>query len=280
MQAEANTRVATRSSRRARALLAVAGLGLGSVSILFAFGAEPAGPRDRVPRDEGGVAPGSGLEAQGGEVRWAPLSGAEAARLRTEVVGLPPELEEASPTPVTEQQCYESFLGLARREPGALERLARPILEGTGPDCVRVALLRALHEAGSPDAAERFAWAIHSLADTSGPRGESVPSFAIRFLGQRAAGDACALRVLEQAALGERGRLAPVLRRRAVALLAEAAPPRELMNLAAQLAREGDGDLTAAAVAGLARNPHRATVAGTFAAFGAEPRLPPEEIER
>jgi hypothetical protein len=166
----------------------------------------------------------------------------------------------------TERDHYLELLALARTGAGNLERMALPILDGPEPNCRKVALLRAIYDSGSPATAQLFGRAIRSLSLASSPAGESVPSFAVRFLAARAANDATARAVLEQVAFDA----APAieLRRRAAAHFASAAAAEDLPRLASCLARESDGLLVEGAVAALGDNPHRAAVERTLWALG------------
>ena len=149
---------------------------------------------------------------------------------------------------------WHASLRAAATQDGALERLAEPILLGRGPDSARVALLRVLYETRSPRLAECFDRALRTLPDVSTPRGESVPSFAIGYLGRHAAVDAQARQVLERAAFGGDTPLSPGLRRRAAALLAQVAPAAELFALVGRLAMETDRELVNGTIAAIADN--------------------------
>jgi hypothetical protein len=188
--------------------------------------------------------------------------------------GEPPAgvLASAPPAEAGEKKHHAYFLALGRRDPSALLDEAPAILQGTGPDCRKVALLRALHASAWPAAAEAFALVLSGLPDVSRPGALSVPAFALDFLGQRAQ-DATARAVLREAVWGERRVASEPLRRRAAASHARWASPAELQELAPQLAME-DPLLRAGVAAALAENPEQRAVDILFADLPV-PRGPP-----
>lgn len=162
-----------------------------------------------------------------------------------------------------ESEHYARFLALAAQGAQALEAQAASVLDGAGPDCEMVALLRALESSASP---RLHAWLEHALLrlpDESGPAGDSVPGFALGRLASAAAHDASARSTLERVAFGAAG--APDrLRRLAAAYLAENATEVELWRLAAHLASERDGLVRDSAVEALSRNRSPSAVAAVF----------------
>jgi hypothetical protein len=180
------------------------------------------------------------------------------------------ELPTTVTEPVSDNEFYRAFRG---RGVESLEHIARETLAGAGPDCERVALLRALYDLRSEESSRHFAWAIRNLPDTSSPRGESVPSFAVRFLGERAARDPRARTVLEQVAFDSWPAVAPGLRRRAAARLGATANETELSRLSIQLANEPDPLVVEGVLAALEQNPNKPVAVGILRDFGRPPRL-------
>jgi hypothetical protein len=162
-----------------------------------------------------------------------------------------------------EREHLARLLALAARDPSALEAEAARLLEGSGPDCEKVALLRALEAGDSP---RRIAWLEHAvvaLPDTSDSSGESVPSFALGRLLRAGAQDPAARAALERIAFGH-PRASDRLRRVAASSLAASADELGLRRLAANLADEPDGLLRDSVLEALSRNCSPSAVAAVF----------------
>lgn len=101
------------------------------------------------------------------------------------------------PLPDTERAYRVAFAARLARDPCALDGEIDAIL-AAGPDCRRVALLTELWRVGAQQAPRALAQAIRTLSDVATPGRLSVPSFAIRFLSQRAGTEARARDVLAQ----------------------------------------------------------------------------------
>jgi hypothetical protein len=172
--------------------------------------------------------------------------------------------------PATEREFYEAF---KREGVVSLELTARDFLWEPGPDCRRVALLRALYDLRSPQAGELFTWAIRNLPSSATRVGESVPSFAVRFLGEKAGRDPKARSALEDVAFASQPPVAPGLRRRAAATLGATASATELGSLSMRLARESDRLVVEGVFAALNHNPNKAAATAMLSAFGRPTRM-------
>jgi len=168
-----------------------------------------------------------------------------------------------------EREHYERFARMAAADPGSLEDQASRVLFGAGPDCAKVAFLRALADCGSTATGAWLETAVLRLPDQASAAAESVPAFALQRLAGRAAADPLARASLERIAFGP-GRPAPErLRRQAAYTLAETASPSELTRMAADLAGEESALLRSSVLEALSRNPDPDAVA---AAFGSLPQ--------
>jgi hypothetical protein len=159
-----------------------------------------------------------------------------------------------------ESEHYARFLALDAQ---GLEAQAARVLEGPGPDCEKVALLRALESSGSPRLHSWLEHALLRLPDVSGPAGDSVPGFALARLARSAAHDASARSALERVAFGA-PRAPERLRRLAVTAWACSATEDELWRLASHLSYEQDALVKASAAEALSRNRSPAAVAAVF----------------
>jgi hypothetical protein len=155
--------------------------------------------------------------------------------------------------PWTEAEHRAHFAAVAAQGAGELEKTARAVLAGHGPDCEKVAVLRALCDAGSPRASEILAAAVVDLPDVSGPQGESVSRCALRFLAERAGRDAEAREALMRLAWSSRT-LATGPRASAAATMAALATGTEAWQIVRWLQVEQDPLVRAAAVEALSRN--------------------------
>lgn len=155
----------------------------------------------------------------------------------------------------SEREARRFLRELAREGPEELPRTVERLLrDEASPDARKVAALRTLYEEGSARTEELFLLALTRLPDVSGPEAESVPSFAVRFLGQRAQRDPLARRILRAvvvdpvpAASG-----APAPRRRAAVLLAQAGAESDLEALGLVLRAEPDEALLRGVLTALA----------------------------
>jgi hypothetical protein len=158
-----------------------------------------------------------------------------------------------------EKEFYEAYRRLARESPRELTEGGRAVLlraDVSEPE--KVALLRAVHGADLPGSFDLFATAIVDLPDVSARGLESVPSFAVRFLGSEGARDPRAREVLERAIWPESGAAAPAVRRRAAAYLGAAISEADLRRISALLRVEPDSGVVEAALASIATNPRTA----------------------
>lgn len=241
-------------------LLLASAAGLGSVLCLHAWYGrphpfdDPAAPPLRVATPAGPTL--GALEADPHEPAALRLPSPAPALAR------PPRAQElgaaglVSVRPGTEGAHYLAFVDAGRADPAHLERLAPSVLEGAGPRYEKVALLRALYDTGSPATASSFVQAVRGLSESSDASGSSVPGFAVRFLGERAARDAKARAILEHVAF-EEPRVGSGPRRRAAARLAELADEDGLRRMSAHLARETDALLLDGVAQALSKNPSR-----------------------
>ncbi|MCC6672421.1 MAG: hypothetical protein IT458_15260 [Planctomycetes bacterium] len=209
-----------------------------------------------------------------------PGSAPEASRVATTVAAVPAaEAEDpgggtsARRPRNTERDQYLAFLALARSDLGRLEGMAAEILDGPTPQARRMAWLRALYDAGSSRAPEFFGRAIRTIPDRGAAQGESLPSVLVHYLGSRASRDPRARSLLEETAFERTGPqpVPPQVRRRAAALLAMAATPKELAALPYHLAREIDAELVAGCLSAVASNPNREAADSVFVAMGRTP---------
>jgi hypothetical protein len=156
----------------------------------------------------------------------------------------------------TEKEFYRDFMEQQEIGSEPLEGAIYAVLGGPGPDCRKVAFLRALYDTKSSRREDAFAYAVESLPDAHKPEGVSIPAFAVRFLSGHAQEDAVARRVLERAAFLD-GWLAEHIRRTAAAGLFASAGPAELRYLGSYLYSGQASFLREGASEGLRGNPHR-----------------------
>ena len=195
-----------------------------------------------------------------------PVAGGAARTALRPVPQLPPEPDVPRPDlarlradGANEKAFYEAYCRLARESPGELtasarDRLLRPDLS----DSEKIAMLRAVHVEGLPAFVDLFATALVELPDVA-PRGlESIPSFAVRFLGELGPRDPRAREILERAIWPVAGAAAPAVRRRAAAYLGASISAVDIPRISALLAREPDAGVVEAALASIAANPRTA----------------------
>jgi hypothetical protein len=223
------------------------------------------------------------------EVAQTDLETAKAEAQRTPGCAAIPEADadERAPSgtatsraPRKESEFYAAFLTIAARGPEALERAARTALAEDGPDCHKVAALRALRDAGCARTDDILVAVIEGLPDASGPRGESVPRFALRSLVERAACDEGARSALDRIAWGGRMPAGSALRAAAAAALAATATEDEIWAVAARLRSEADPLTLAGAVEALSRNPAAAAADAALESLGVEPPVRKDVPER
>jgi hypothetical protein len=178
-----------------------------------------------------------------------------------------------------EKDFYTEFVALAAQTPDALERAAPGVLSGEGPDCEKVALLRALHDSGSPRTGAFFALAIASLPDASSAQGESVPRFALRFLSQRVSREPDAKRALESIVWSAFPPAPSVLRRDGAIALASAASESELWRVAARLSAETDQAVRQSGIDALANSAHADAAKNALHEYGLSPTIESEPHE-
>jgi len=194
----------------ARIVVLMAALGLASVAFsAWIMGVDPGGA----------PAPATALAAPSESVtgerttleeplallgRSPPALSALAAPAEDEGLAPAPSARPVKPI-VKEKDFYAGYRAQLAQDAATLEDRARGILEGTGPDCEKVALLRALCDGASERAGELFAHALAVLPDEPGLGGESVPRTAIRCLRERARRDEKAREILRALAEGPQG---------------------------------------------------------------------------
>jgi hypothetical protein len=174
-----------------------------------------------------------------------------------------------------ESDLYAAFMASASSGTGELERGARQTLSGAGPRYAKVAALRALWDARSPEAAAMFADAIAREPDVSDVHSESLPRFALGWLARCAPRSDTARRVLEDVAWPRdraAARAALDLRRVAAASFAASASESELARIGAHLQGETDREWIDSVASGLARNPNTRTAEAILWSLGVDPQ--------
>jgi hypothetical protein len=184
--------------------------------------------------------------------------------------GRDPVVSRSDRTPRKESEFHAVFLRIAASGTEALEQAVRSALAADGPDCQKVAALRALCDARCPTTEDLLVAAIEDLPDVSGPRSESVPRFALRLLVERASCDAGARRALERVAWDAPMPVRSALRTAAAMALAATATEDEIWRVASQLRSETDPLVVAGAVEALSGNPRRAAADAALRSLGFE----------
>lgn len=179
----------------------------------------------------------------------------------------------ASSEPVREKEYREAFAAQAAEDTEQLLARAPGILGGEGPDAEKVALLRALHESGAEGADDLVLNALFDLPHQAPSGRVSVPSFLVRYLGQRGTRDASSRDLLERAIWDAAGTLDEDLRRRAASYLAAAIDSEGLDRLSSRLRQEQDEKLVQGALVALAHNRDAQAPPEFFRALGYEPPL-------
>jgi len=183
--------------------------------------------------------------------------------------------DDDSPEHAGESDLYAAFMASASSGTGELERGARQTLSGAGPRYAKVAALRALWDARSPEAAAMFADAIAREPDVSDVHSESLPRFALGWLARCAPRSDTARRVLEDVAWPRdraAARAALDLRRVAAASFAASASESELARIGAHLQGETDREWIDSVASGLARNPNTRTAEAILWSLGVDPQ--------
>jgi hypothetical protein len=208
------------------------------------------------------------------EVARTPL--APSSYVRREIAQPPPEPQRPVPARrvetierLGEPQFYTRRRGEAETDLAALEAAAPGVLLGPGPIADKVALLRALDGAGSRATVDLLSRVLREVPAVSDARGDSLPSYALRRLTERAGGDRAARAALRAAAFGPGEARDASLRMRAAGALARTATPEELRSITAELDRDLDPLLVQAFRAGLAANPEAAREQRLLKASGA-----------
>lgn len=181
----------------------------------------------------------------------------------------------ATRDPQKESEFYADFLAIAARDPGSFEAAARGALREAGPDCRKVAALRALCDTRSPAANDALAAAVLELPDLSAGDSESVAGFALRRLSLRATEDSGARRALEGLVFGP-SRPAPRLRAAAAAALCSTAAEADVWRIAERLRGETDEQVLACAGAALSLNPNVRAAQEARSRLGFSDSLPAE----
>ena len=178
-----------------------------------------------------------------------------------------------------EREHYQRFARMAAESSSALEARAPTVLFGAGPDCEKVAFLRALVDSGSAQSGAWLETAVLALPDEPSAAGESVPGFAMQRLAGHAALDPLTRSSLERIAFAAPRRAAERLRRQAATALAQTASPAELVRMAADLAREESALLRSSVLEALSRHPDPDAVAAAFGALPQREGPPPSDQE-
>jgi hypothetical protein len=180
----------------------------------------------------------------------APESVDASSRLAREV-GERPRDEPAIERPrATQRDRMRELLQLELDQPGSLDARAAVTMTSAAPTSEQATLLRALYDSGAPEAFAWFEQAVRSLPDVSTPDAESLPSFAVGFLYERAERDEGARRSLARIA-ADRQHVDGSLRARAIARVAQCATAAELRDLQGDLRCETDAKVLDAALAAL-----------------------------
>lgn len=199
------------------------------------------------------------LQPAGAEDARSTIRPAPGPEPELEVAAPPRDLDELRADGAGEKAFYEAYRRLARESPDELTEGGRAVLlREDVSDPEKVALLRAVHGAELPGSVELFATAIVDLPDSSARGVESVPSFAVRFLGSEGVRDPRAREILERAIWPVAGAAAPAVRRRAAAYLGAAISESDLTRISALLRVEPDSGVVEAALASIATNPRTA----------------------
>ena len=175
--------------------------------------------------------------------------------------GVPaPAADEAgeAPRPGSERAFHDQFVALGRASPDQLAARAREVLGpgggGAVPEPAEVAMLRALWDTGSPDAAGWFQRVLRrpTLERPDGAVHVSPRDFAGLFLVERAGSDPLAADLL--AGCVPDSSVEVGIRRRAAEVLARTGDRARLIRLAADLQGQDDPALLAGVAAALAAN--------------------------
>lgn len=256
-------------SGRGLPLLAAVATAAAAAAWVWPFGGSALSPLqpEASPRATASAAPASPVDARRSPLDApAPLaSDAGAAPVQVQAAELararaPLQDSEAR---MGEREHYDRFLALGARDRAALEGEAGRVLNGAGPDCEKVALLRALRASASPQWDAWLEHAVVSLPDDSGAAADSVSAYALEQLIGVADGDLRARAALERIAFGPR-RAPQRLRRVAASSLAASASESELWRLAQDLSSEEDALMRASVREALSRNRDPSAVAAVF----------------
>jgi len=180
---------------------ALAAVAAGLVLLLSQRLEAPAGGETALApfRPDAAPEPAAALRAPAGGAQAERASAASAGgEARTGPAGGP--AGPAAAEPRTEKDYYERFMALARAKSADFDRELRRALAEEGPACRKVAALRAAWDGDHPGLSELFLEAVGSQPDVSEPQGESIPSFLVRFLGDRAGREERARTMLERIA--------------------------------------------------------------------------------
>lgn len=247
--------------------LALAGL---AAAIALATAVPSGGDRPRVPgaegvgavEDERGPVPGvvaasGGIEAPQ-PLRPAPLVTGPRAPPTGDVAATAADEGREAPRPGSERAFHDQFVALGRASPDQLAARAREVLGpgggGAVPEPAEVAMLRALWDTGSPDAAGWFQRVLRrpTLERPDGAVHVSPRDFAGLFLVERAGSDPLAADLL--AGCVPDSSVEVGIRRRAAEVLARTGDRARLIRLAADLQGQDDPALLAGVAAALAAN--------------------------
>jgi hypothetical protein len=167
----------------------------------------------------------------GGSVMWGNVASARQAEASAS--GREAEVQDAvnRSRVQTEKAYHEEFVALAAKDAKEFEQQAFAVLREDGEDCKKVAMLRVLYDTDQTSALQHFNQVIATLPDRPRPEGDSVPAFAVGYLGKRLA-DPAVKGMLEQIACSRYGNLSANLQQIAAKALLTTATPSDLQRYA------------------------------------------------
>lgn len=167
--------------------------------------------------------------------------------------------------PVTEREHHAAFLALAQAQgPAALGPVAEALVGSEAPRPRKTAVLMALFEVGTPDAAWIAARFVSEEPDVSGPAAVSLPVLAVQRLEAGAAHDPQCRAVLLGVVDGRVPTDNGSLRQAAAACLARVGDAAELVRLSSALQAEQDTSVLAGVARALRENPAADDAAHAF----------------
>lgn len=171
----------------------------------------------------------------------------------------------------SERELYAGFRRQVQAGASAIDEIAAKVLAGDGPRAQKVALLRALQDAEAPSALDWIEYAVRTLPDVGGARGESVPLSALGLMERAASRDPDARERLARLAFESPG-IHVNLQRRAAEHYAMHCELTELGELRHRLYRATDDSVRAASLAALDRRANEPYLQRWLAEFEDWPR--------